>query len=95
MLLTSFTQLQVPPLFPLSQYDLPSHTPDLLSFSLPKGRHLRNSSVNPSPKPSSVSGGSTLESSLEDASDPAAKINISQEQIARNNPSVDYTRSVA
>ncbi|KAK0445560.1 nagb/rpia/CoA transferase-like protein, partial [Armillaria borealis] len=84
-------------LFPLSQYDLPSHTPDLLSFSLPKGRHLRNSSVNPSPKPStSVSGGSILESSaLEDASDPAAKIKNSQEQIARNNPSVDYTRSVA
>ncbi|KAK0503231.1 hypothetical protein EDD18DRAFT_624574 [Armillaria luteobubalina] len=80
-------------LFPLSQYDLPSHTPDLLSFSLPKGRHLRNSSVNPSPKPSSVSGGSTLESSApEDASEPAAKITISQEQIARNNPSVDYTR---
>ncbi|PBK97709.1 IF-2B-domain-containing protein [Armillaria gallica] len=40
-------------LFLLSQYDLRSHTPNLLSFSPPKGLNLRDSSVNPSPKLSS------------------------------------------
>ncbi|KAK0433490.1 uncharacterized protein EV420DRAFT_1623981 [Desarmillaria tabescens] len=66
-------------LFILSQYDLSSHTPNLLSFSLPIGRPLHKSSVNPSPKSSFASGGSTW-------------IKISEEQLTRNNSSVDYTR---
>ncbi|KAK0434528.1 uncharacterized protein EV420DRAFT_1623782 [Desarmillaria tabescens] len=66
-------------LFILSQYDLSSHTPNLLSFSLPIGRPLHKSSINPSPKSSFASGGSTW-------------IKISEEQLTRNNSSVDYTR---
>ncbi|KAF9069663.1 hypothetical protein BDP27DRAFT_1325159 [Rhodocollybia butyracea] len=61
-------------MFPLSQYDLPSHNPRLLSF------------------PQSLN--STRRSSFgrrasESASTP---IKITQEDIAQNNPDVDYTR---
>ncbi|THU90721.1 nagb/rpia/CoA transferase-like protein [Dendrothele bispora CBS 962.96] len=60
-------------LFPLSQYDLPSHNPKLLSFTQPRppGMSLKTQSNN------------------------ASEVNphqINQEQIAQNNPDVDYTR---
>ncbi|KAJ3779344.1 hypothetical protein FB446DRAFT_710583 [Lentinula raphanica] len=67
-------------MFPLSQYDLPSHNPGVLSFPQALGaRALPASSGLPS-KSSSVS------------SDNGSPIRITQEDIARNNPDIDYTR---
>ncbi|KAJ7155994.1 hypothetical protein C8R43DRAFT_998703 [Mycena crocata] len=63
-------------LFPLSQYDLPSHNPRILSFPSPIERD--QSMEVASPKSRSVSG--------------AISSSITQEDIARNNPDVDYTR---
>ncbi|KAK7467106.1 translation initiation factor eIF-2B subunit alpha [Stygiomarasmius scandens] len=54
-------------LFPLSQYDLPSHNPQILSFM--------------QPRPQTQTDGETI-----------AEHQITQEQIAQNNPDVDYTR---
>ncbi|KAF7338319.1 Translation initiation factor eIF-2B subunit alpha [Mycena venus] len=64
-------------LFPLSQYDLPSHNPRILSFPTPveNGRTAENPQ---SPNFRSVSG--------------ALSSSITQEEIAKNNPDVDYTR---
>lgn len=62
-------------LFPLSQYDLPTHNPNLLAPSRP---------------PSSSAAGSVRSPTT--ASDPALPFKITQEQIAQNNPDVDYTR---
>ncbi|KIK59895.1 hypothetical protein GYMLUDRAFT_44378 [Collybiopsis luxurians FD-317 M1] len=67
-------------MFPLSQYDLPSHHPRLLSFPQALGAGSGSSSVR---RPS--------ESSLP-LLDHAPSIKITQEDIARNNPDVDYTR---
>ncbi|KAH6918610.1 translation initiation factor eif-2b alpha subunit [Coprinopsis sp. MPI-PUGE-AT-0042] len=69
-------------LFPLSQYDLPSHNPNILSFSLPV-RSARSASVsrpedNANSSPATHSG--------------QAPVGITQETIAQNNPAVDYTR---
>ncbi|KAF8921334.1 hypothetical protein CPB85DRAFT_1210285, partial [Mucidula mucida] len=78
-------------LFPLSQYDLPTHNSKLLSFSVPQGRAHRNSSAKPPTTLPGSSLGSSAAAGVKD-SDPPASIKISQEQIARNNPDVDYTR---
>jgi len=68
-------------LFPLSQYDLPSHNSKILSF--------------PHPFPSDCSPQSldisTEWSSTNNHSDPILP-RITQEQISQNNPDVDYTR---
>ncbi|TFK29913.1 nagb/rpia/CoA transferase-like protein [Coprinopsis marcescibilis] len=66
-------------LFPLSQYDLPSHSSKILSFPSPS-RSTRSGSVS---RPS------------DDSTDPSsnpAPFKITQEQISENNPDVDYTR---
>ncbi|KAJ7452454.1 hypothetical protein B0H11DRAFT_1821135 [Mycena galericulata] len=62
-------------LFPLSQYDLPSHNPRILSFPSPieQDHAVEPSFVPPNPRP-------------------VAEASITQEQIAKNNPDVDYTR---
>ncbi|KIY64926.1 IF-2B-domain-containing protein [Cylindrobasidium torrendii FP15055 ss-10] len=73
-------------LFPLSQYDLPTHNSQLLSFSLPQGRTHRNSTA------SRARPGSNPPVAGIRPSDPAEDRKITQEQIARNNPDVDYTR---
>lgn len=65
-------------LFPLSQYDLPSHIPGLLSFSQPK-------LLRPSHRSSTTD--------VIDP-DPVVQTKVSQEEIAQNNPDVDYTRWV-
>ncbi|KAE9387495.1 nagb/rpia/CoA transferase-like protein [Gymnopus androsaceus JB14] len=65
-------------MFPLSQYDLPSHNSRLLSFQTPSGN------------PRTPSGRRPSESSL--APNHTASIKITQEDIARNNPDIDYTR---
>ncbi|KAJ6547534.1 nagb/rpia/CoA transferase-like protein [Mycena capillaripes] len=67
-------------LFPLSQYDLPSHNPRILSFPTPieKDHTAENQSSSASPHSRSISG--------------ALSSSITQEEIAKNNPDVDYTR---
>ncbi|KAJ3814280.1 hypothetical protein EV368DRAFT_71894 [Lentinula lateritia] len=67
-------------MFPLSQYDLPSHNPGVLSF--PQALSART-------RPASSGLPSESSSSFSSNSSP---IKISQEDIARNNPDVDYTR---
>ncbi|KAF8212265.1 nagb/rpia/CoA transferase-like protein [Mycena galopus ATCC 62051] len=64
-------------LFPLSQYDLPSHNPRILSFPTPIETDRTAKKLPSSVSPNSRS---TLSSS------------ITQEEIAKNNPDVDYTR---
>ncbi|PPQ76841.1 hypothetical protein CVT24_010684 [Panaeolus cyanescens] len=76
-------------LFPLSQYDLPSHNTKFLSFSrpsLPEGPASIKSSNDESIIPSDTS---TL-SPKPDLDPPR----ITQEQISQSNPDVDYTRFV-
>ncbi|KAJ7273682.1 hypothetical protein B0H12DRAFT_1285809 [Mycena haematopus] len=66
-------------LFPLSQYDLPSHNPRILSFPTPAEKNRAAEQVSSvSPNFRSVSG--------------ALSSSITQEEIAKNNPDVDYTR---
>ncbi|KAJ4487988.1 hypothetical protein J3R30DRAFT_3281197 [Lentinula aciculospora] len=67
-------------MFPLSQYDLPSHNPGVLSFP-----------QTPSARAHPASSGLSSESSSI-LSDNGSPIKITQEDIARNNPDVDYTR---
>jgi translation initiation factor eIF-2B subunit alpha len=73
-------------LFPLSQYDLPSHNSKILSFPRPlladrinATTHDSTSSTDRSPLPTS------------DKPD-LVPPRITQEQISQNNPDVDYTR---
>ncbi|KAJ7582741.1 hypothetical protein C8J56DRAFT_792445 [Mycena floridula] len=63
-------------LFPLSQYDLPSHNPNLLSLSLTHQKSIGSSSGDIPAK----------------TSDSPVLSKITQEQIAQNNPDCDYTR---
>ncbi|KAJ3733031.1 hypothetical protein DFJ43DRAFT_273508 [Lentinula guzmanii] len=67
-------------MFPLSQYDLPSHNPGVLSFPQTMSARARPASSGLPSKASSV------------LSDNGSPIRITQEDIARNNPDVDYTR---
>ncbi|KAJ7658745.1 hypothetical protein DFH06DRAFT_1269239 [Mycena polygramma] len=60
-------------LFPLSQYDLPSHNSRILSFPTPIEKDY------------------AMENATENISSSASPI-ITQEEIAKNNPDVDYTR---
>lgn len=74
-------------LFPLSQYDLPTHNPSILSFPTPTGQ---------SGGASSVAGGGAAEGTRESqagagSSASRAERAMSQEQITKN-PGVDYTR---
>ncbi|KAJ7172506.1 hypothetical protein C8R46DRAFT_151622 [Mycena filopes] len=66
-------------LFPLSQYDLPSHNPRILSFPTPielaHAAEHRTSAASPSSR-----------------SAPGTLYSITQDEIAKNNPDVDYTR---
>jgi hypothetical protein len=66
-------------LFPLSQYDLPSHNPRILSFPTPieKDRTAEKALSSASPNFRSAFG---------------ALSSTTQEEIAKNNPDVDYTR---
>jgi len=67
-------------LFPLSQYDLPSHNPRILSFppSIEKVNVMEQPVSSASPDPRSASE--------------VLSWSITQEEIAKNNPDVDYTR---
>jgi len=77
-------------LFPLSQYDLPSHNSKILSFprtpltdrSPPINKFLHVSTP--------FTGNSSTPTS--DQRDLAHRPRITQEQISQNNPHVDYTR---
>ncbi|KAJ7940667.1 hypothetical protein B0H13DRAFT_1939262 [Mycena leptocephala] len=60
-------------LFPLSQVDLPSHNPRILSFPRPVEKDY---AASPNSRPASG----------------ALSSPITQEEIAKNNPDVDYTR---
>ncbi|KAH9484308.1 Translation initiation factor eIF-2B subunit alpha [Psilocybe cubensis] len=74
-------------LFPLSQYDLPSHNSKILSFPRPLPVNLPSTINSLTKQPSSDS--STSDSSHPD---PISPPRITQEQISENNPDVDYTR---
>lgn len=76
----TFTSYKFHRLFPLSQYDLPSHNSKILSFSRPV-RSARSASVS---RPSNTT------TEHQSSSTPPTK--ITQEQISENNPHVDYTR---
>lgn len=90
-LLTGYRSYKFHRLFPLSQYDLPSHNHRVLSFSTPQQPSVRLTS-----RPSATQSiGSTLgDATGADDSDPSVIIKITQEKIAQNNPDVDYTRCV-
>ncbi|KAF8959058.1 hypothetical protein BDZ97DRAFT_1906313 [Flammula alnicola] len=76
-------------LFPLSQYDLPSHNSKILSFPRPLLAD-RSSPINTSLHNSTSS---TNESSIPTKDKPdLVPPRITQEQISQNNPDVDYTR---
>lgn len=74
-------------LFPLSQYDLPTHSPNILSFPAPTGRSAgadggsSASRQDVTTRPGSSSGTSSA----------ITERAMNQEQIAKN-PGVDYTR---
>jgi translation initiation factor eIF-2B subunit alpha len=80
-------------LFPLSQYDLPSHNPSILSFRRPNERPPPNSIAKPSPviKHALTPPHISLMSSKDSSSDSPI---MTPEQISLNNPDVDYTRCV-
>jgi len=70
-------------LFPLSQYDLPSHNSKILAFPRPF-----LSKPSPQPLDTPTESSSTPINSRSDFIPPR----ITQEQISQNNPDVDYTR---
>ncbi|OJT15877.1 Translation initiation factor eIF-2B subunit alpha [Trametes pubescens] len=74
-------------LFPLSQYDLPTHNPNILSFATPPSAEQGSASASAAPAASTKDSGNLGRSS------PPAERAMTQEQIARN-PGVDYTRWV-
>jgi translation initiation factor eIF-2B subunit alpha len=75
-------------LFPLSQYDLPTHNPSILSFP----RTGPPSALSGPPPPSSVSQQQDRISVLNEASSASSvPLSMTPEQISRN-PYVDYTR---
>jgi len=71
-------------LFPLSQYDLPSQNSNILSFPrlVPSG--------DPNALPATTSGRGTEGTSATAAS--ASPLEITQDDISKNNPDIDYTR---
>ena len=71
-------------LFPLSQYDLPSHNSKILAFPRPY------SSKPPQSLGTSTESSSTTIDNQSDLIHPR----ITQDQISQNNPDVDYTRLV-
>jgi len=73
-------------LFPLSQYDLPSHNSKILSFPRPLLADRINATTHDS---TSSTDRSTLPTSDKPDLVPPR---ITQEQISQNNPDVDYTR---
>jgi translation initiation factor eIF-2B subunit alpha len=80
-------------LFPLSQYDLPTHNPHILAF--PRG--AQRDTLNPKPLDSPSSGhtlstGTGLSRCEESSASPSATTTMTPEQVSRN-PDVDYTRS--
>ncbi|KAF9532951.1 hypothetical protein CPB83DRAFT_846655 [Crepidotus variabilis] len=74
-------------LFPLSQYDLPSHTSKILSFPRPLLSEPSLRTNAPDGGLSYPSSGSTS-TNQPDLESPR----ITQESISQNNPNVDYTR---
>ncbi|KIJ17384.1 hypothetical protein PAXINDRAFT_112327 [Paxillus involutus ATCC 200175] len=69
-------------LFPLSQYDLPTHNPGILAFPLTSASSSPNSLQNKNP---------SIRTANENASPPEQSRSMTHEQIACN-PDVDYTR---
>ncbi|THH05246.1 hypothetical protein EW145_g4946 [Phellinidium pouzarii] len=80
-------------LFPLSQYDLPTHTPDIHSFPRLRTRPTDSTNVRPSVLQSQVdlSSKQRLPSSTSAHTVSSSEYAMSPEQI-RLNPEVDYTR---
>ncbi|KAF8654224.1 hypothetical protein AX16_003748 [Volvariella volvacea WC 439] len=70
-------------LFPLSQYDLPSHNSRILSFPSPATPWNSMESTSPSSFPAGEAN---------TTGNNPAPVPITQEHISRNNPDVDYTR---
>lgn len=71
-------------MFPLSQYDLPTHTDAILSFSIPANAK----SLRPSPTQAKLSAHTVPRSAALPQSAAAA---LTEEQLKRN-PEVDYTK---
>ncbi|KAI9566454.1 hypothetical protein HD554DRAFT_2275242 [Boletus coccyginus] len=69
-------------LFPLSQYDLPTHNPNILAFPLPSPSSAR---------PASQNKDSSIRTTGENILTPEAPRTMTHEQIACH-PDVDYTR---
>ncbi|KAI0646961.1 nagb/rpia/CoA transferase-like protein [Trametes meyenii] len=74
-------------LFPLSQYDLPTHNPNILSFTTPTPRSAGHDDASSSGAPAVLPAGSANEGASSSRTERA----MTQEQIAKN-PGVDYTR---
>ncbi|KAI0748029.1 nagb/rpia/CoA transferase-like protein [Daedaleopsis nitida] len=74
-------------LFPLSQYDLPTHNPNILSFPTPAGR---SAGLDDAPSITMPAATTKRPASPETSSSSTARA-MSQEQIVKN-PGVDYTR---
>ncbi|KAI0670472.1 nagb/rpia/CoA transferase-like protein [Trametes maxima] len=74
-------------LFPLSQYDLPTHNPNILSFTTPTMWSAGHDDASPSDAPAVPLAGSANAGTSSSRTERA----MTQEQIAKN-PGVDYTR---
>ncbi|RPD66042.1 nagb/rpia/CoA transferase-like protein [Lentinus tigrinus ALCF2SS1-7] len=74
-------------LFPLSQYDLPTHNPNILSFPTPTARSAGHGDAPSSAIPDATTKGPVYPETSSSSTERA----MSQEQIAKN-PGVDYTR---
>ncbi|KAI9064343.1 nagb/rpia/CoA transferase-like protein [Trametes sanguinea] len=74
-------------LFPLSQYDLPTHNPNILSFPTPTARSAGQDSASTT----AASEASEKSSANKGTSSSPTERAMTQEQIAKN-PGVDYTR---
>ncbi|KAH9901295.1 nagb/rpia/CoA transferase-like protein [Cubamyces lactineus] len=74
-------------LFPLSQYDLPTHSPNILSFTTPIARSAGQDAASSDP----AQGATATSQTSQGISSSTTERAMTQEQIAKN-PGVDYTR---
>ncbi|KAI0781030.1 IF-2B-domain-containing protein [Trametes elegans] len=74
-------------LFPLSQYDLPTHNPNILSFATPTAQSAGQDGASATAAPETSSTGTANAGTQSSPTERA----MTQEQIAKN-PGVDYTR---
>lgn len=92
LLFTAFRSYKFHRLFPLSQYDLPTHNPGILSFPRTTRSPSELTAITPSHLVSQQH--ETTKNPKESSSTVLIPLNMTPEQISQN-PDVDYTRYFA